>query len=127
VKPRVLVIDDDRRARSIVERTLQRAGYHVLSAINGVEGMRLWRNTRPDLVITEIIMPEKDGIETMMEIRKLEPAAKVLAMTGYLQRGKVNFLEIVRSLGADGVLAKPFRADELLAEVGACLDLPAVA
>ena len=127
MNPRVLVIDHDRNARRVVERTLQRAGYRVISAFDGAEGLRLWRHTRPDLVITEIVMPEKDGIETMLEIRKLEPKAKILAMTGYIQRGAVNFLEIIRSLGADGVLAKPFVGEQLLAEVDACLQLPAVA
>jgi CheY-like chemotaxis protein len=127
VNHRVLVIDDDRNAGRTIERILQRAGYRVISAVNGAEGLRLWRHTRPDLVITEVVMPEQDGIETMLAIRKLEPRAKILAMTGYLQRGMVNFLEIIRSLGADGVLAKPFRGEQLLVEVDACLQLPAAA
>jgi len=117
----ILVIEDSRALRLIVEHSLLEAGYTVTSAVDGSEGMRLWHQTRPELVITDIMMPERDGIETIQEIRREAPQAKILAMTGYSCSGSIDFPEMLRRLGADDVLTKPFLPKALLAKVRAML------
>lgn len=114
---RVLVIDDSKVVRRTVEAMLRDAGYAALAASDGREGMEMWRETQPDLVLTDIMMPERDGIETMMEIRRHCPQAKILAMTGFSHSGSVDFGEMLRRLGADDVLIKPFNPEVLLAKV----------
>lgn len=114
---RVLVIDDSAVMRRLVMMTLNDAGYAAYSASDGEEGMRLWQQTEPELVITDIMMPERDGIETIMEIRRHRPRAKILAMTGFRHSGSVDFAEMLQRLGADDVLVKPFDPEVLLTRV----------
>ncbi|HUJ97474.1 MAG TPA: response regulator [Stellaceae bacterium] len=119
----VLVIDDSNVVRHAVERTLSGAGYSAVAAADGEEGIRLWQEARPGLVITDIMMPERDGIETIMEIRRRCPDAKILAMTGFRHSGSVDFAEMLRRLGADDVLIKPFDPEVLLAKVDRLVNL----
>ncbi len=119
----VLVIDDSKVVRRLVETTLSEAGYSAVAASDGSEGMQLWRETQPALVITDIMMPERDGIETMIEIRRHCPQAKILAMTGFRHSGSVDFAEMLRRLGADDVLIKPFAPEVLLAKVDRLISL----
>lgn len=123
----VLVIDDSKTVRRTVETTLADAGYAVLVAADGSEGVRLWQEAQPELVVTDIMMPERDGIETIMEIRRRCPQAKILAMTGFRHTGSVDFGEMLRRLGADDVLIKPFGPEVLLAKVDRLISLGPVA
>src|SRR5689334_21685732 len=103
----ILVIDDDPAMRRLVTRVL--AGRHkVIEAENGAEGLTLRAQHHPDLIITDILMPQKEGIETMREVKKLAPATKIIAMSGDASPN-LMYLGMARSLGADAVLAKPFR------------------
>lgn len=114
---RVLVIDDDQAVRYTLDTILTAAGYEVMSAENGVAGMRLYRDTKPDLVITDIVMPDQEGIETIMEIRKADPDAKIIAISGGGRYGNGHFLELAMALGANASLAKPFDLDLLMSTV----------
>ena len=120
----ILVIEDSKALRLIVEHSLSQAGYTVMSAEDGSEGVRLWQETQPELVITDIMMPERDGIETIREIRRQKPHAKILAMTGFYHSGSIDFPDMLRRLGADDVLTKPFLPKALLAKVEAMLKRP---
>lgn len=119
----ILVVDDSKTILRAVETTLSEAGYAVIAAANGSEGVRLWEEAQPELVITDIMMPERDGIETMMEIRRRRPHAKILAMTGFRHSGSVDFGEMLLRLGADDVLIKPFGPEVLLAKVDRLVSL----
>ncbi|RLB31609.1 MAG: response regulator, partial [Deltaproteobacteria bacterium] len=79
---KILVIDDDEQIRHILRRFLERAGYEVLEASNGQEGMALYRKEGPELVITDIIMPKKEGMETIMDMKGEFPKAKIIAISG---------------------------------------------
>jgi YesN/AraC family two-component response regulator len=79
------------------------------------------RGGRPDLVITDIIMPEQEGIQTITEMRKAKPDAKIIVISGSRRIGNPDFLKMARSLGAMDVVSKPFDADELLTIVKNCL------
>ena len=110
----ILLIDDDQQLRTAVKRMLAAAGNHtVIEAKDGREGLAIFRSQRPSLVITDILMPEKEGIETIMDIRRSAPEVKIVAMSGGGSSGDTRFLQIAQKLGADAVLAKPVRAAEL--------------
>jgi CheY-like chemotaxis protein len=115
---RILVIDDEPAVRDAMRRILERAGHTVDTAANGVEGMRLFRIRRPDLVVTDLYMPEKEGIETIQDIRAEAPDVRILAVSGAsvpdALRGPLFDAEL---FGADATLAKPFTAEQLRAVV----------
>jgi CheY-like chemotaxis protein len=112
---RILVIDDDEQLRPMLLRMLQYAGYHVVAAANGTEGIRLNRGEPADLVITDIFMPEKEGLETIRELHKEFPELKIIAISGGSnQTQDFSALPYARKLGATATLAKPFRRGELL-------------
>lgn len=121
----VLVIDDSEAVRRSVERILADAGYFAIVASSGGEGLRLWQETQPELVVADVMMPERDGIELMMEMRRQDPAVKILAMTGFRHSGSVDFTEMLRRLGADDVLLKPLAPEVLLAKVDRLVSRPA--
>jgi DNA-binding NtrC family response regulator len=118
---KILVIDDDTIVRMTIVQILEDDGYEVSSAEDGVRGMALFLSERPDLVVTDIIMPEQEGIETITEMRKARPDAKIIAMTGGGRIGNIDFLKIAIALGAMNAVPKPFDPDELLMVVKACL------
>lgn len=119
----VLVIDDSKTVRRSVETLLTDAGYRVMAAGHG-DGIRLWQELRPELIVTDIMMPERDGIEMMMEIRRHCPETRILAMSGFRHSGSVDFAEMLRRLGADDVLDKPFAPEVLLTKVDRLACLP---
>jgi CheY-like chemotaxis protein len=111
---RILIIDDDRQARNVLQQILTRTGYEVIEAPDGVEGVRLFRTTPSDLVITDILMPEKEGLETIRELRQISPQVKIIAISGGGERGTLNFLHIAEKLGAQCTVRKPFSRQELV-------------
>jgi len=114
---RVLVIDESPVVRGAAERSLIEAGYEAISAADGREGLRVWREVHPDLVVADIMMPQRDGIETIMSIRRQQPGAAILATTCFSHGGTIDFPGLLRRLGADDVLAKPFAPETLLEKV----------
>lgn len=120
----VLVIDDEGGMRTLVRRILEGAGHAVLEAENGKAGHRLFAQHSPDLVVTDILMPEKEGIETIRDLRKGHPAVRILAISGGGSTGQMNYLRMAQALGADAVLPKPFRSAALLETVERMLQGP---
>jgi two-component system chemotaxis response regulator CheY len=118
---KILVIDDDTIVRETIIHILEDEAYEVVSAEDGARGMVVFRSEQPDLVITDIIMPEQEGIQTIAEMRKAKPDAKIIAISGGGRIGKADFLSMARALGAMDVIPKPFDPDELLTIVRDCL------
>ena len=116
---RILVIDDEQMLRRTLRALLERAGHAVVEAEDGVEGMAQFKAQRPDLVLTDIIMPNREGVETIGEMRRQAPELPIIAMSGGGSRGGDLFLTLAERLGA--TLAKPIRQAELLAAVDRCL------
>jgi DNA-binding response OmpR family regulator len=114
---KVLVIDDDDLVRYTLSRILQSNGYDVVTASDGQRGMVLFRDEYPDVVITDIIMPEQEGIDTIIQLRRERPGIKIIAISGGGRRRNVDYLQMAHSLGADEVIRKPFEAHELLARL----------
>jgi len=119
---KILVIEDNPIVRSTVGRILQAGGYEVISANDGLQGVAAFRKEQPDLVVTDIIMPEQEGIETIRQILSDRPNAKIIAISGGGRIGNTDFLQIARKVGATEVLPKPFDPDDLLQLVSNCLN-----
>jgi DNA-binding response OmpR family regulator len=118
---RVLVIDDDPQIRKAIERMLDAPEYAVSLVANGAEGVDCFRRVRHDLVITDVLMPVQEGVETIRELRLLAPSLPILAISGGWQFAGADLLDVVRRLGATEVLGKPFRVAQLRAAVARCL------
>jgi CheY-like chemotaxis protein len=114
---RILVVDDDGEIREVIKQILLRSGYEVTPAANGQEALDLQKANPADLIITDLIMPEKEGLETIMEIRRDYPSVKIIAMSGGGKIGPDNYLKTAKVLGAHMVLSKPFELGELLKAV----------
>ena len=112
---KILIVDDDEVLRGAMAKALQRLGHEIRTAENGRKAMQVHREWLPTLIITDLIMPEQEGFETIQAIRAKDKTVKIIAMSG---GGSVNpngYLEIARFLGADAILVKPFELEQLQA------------
>ena len=114
---RVLVIEDDKDLRSFIVKIMKTEKHEVVAAANGAAGMKLLQENPVDLVITDIFMPEQDGISTIIELQSDYPAVKIIVISGGGRLESVNFLELATNLGADQFLQKPFSVEEMVAMV----------
>ena len=110
----LLLIDDDLDFLMTTTKLLRRAGYEVRAAGSGREGLKLFARRPSGIVITDILMPDVEGMATILELRRHKPPPKILAISGGGYYGRMQYLDWARALGADAVLAKPFRISQLL-------------
>lgn len=110
---KILIIDDEPHILLMLKKMLERQGYEIDMATNGVEGIELMQKTRPDLVITDIIMPEKEGLETIREMIRIKADLKIIAMSGGGKVSAESYLKIAGIFGASRVIAKPFSMKEM--------------
>jgi DNA-binding response OmpR family regulator len=113
----ILIIDDEEGMRSLLVKALVQEGHAVREAPDGRVAMKSISSLTPDLIITDLLMPEKEGIETIVDVRKKYPAIKIIAMSGGLRHGKFDLLGLAAKVGADRTLAKPFSIFAMLATV----------
>ena len=121
---RILVIDDDGQVRGAIRRILERAGHTVLDAADGEAGIRVYRERPADLIITDIFMPERDGIETIQQLRREFPGVKIIAISGGDRTRSMDLGKDAELLGASRSLRKPFELTELLKAVSELLGEP---
>ncbi len=121
---RILIIDDNEQIRSLLREILELANFVVADAPNGEIGARLFRQQPADLVITDIFMPEKEGLETIRELRREFPDVKIIAISGGGSRGELAYLPAAKKLGAHRTFIKPFELDEMLTAVRELLGEP---
>jgi CheY-like chemotaxis protein len=110
----VLIIDDDAVTRTVVRAILESVGHTVSEAADGYAGLAVYYSNPLDLVITDILMPGKDGIETIRELRATNPEIKIVALSGDVRFDGSSILKAAHLFGANEVLEKPFRNDELV-------------
>lgn len=115
--PRILVIDDEQYILLMLKKMLERAGFDVDIAINGEEGLRYYHKYPADLIITDIVMPEKEGLETIRELKSDNPNVKIIAISGGGRADSKEYLESARLFGAERIFSKPFKQAELLKAV----------
>jgi CheY-like chemotaxis protein len=111
---RVLVIDDEPQIRSLLRLMLEREGFEVEEANDGIAGIKIYRQNPVDLIISDLIMPNKDGIGMIIELKKEFPDVKIIAMSGGGLNKPEGYLEGAKKLGAQRTLTKPIDRDKLL-------------
>jgi len=114
---RILIIDDEPQIRSMLRLMLERDGYEVVQAPDGIEGIRLYRQNPSDLIITDLIMPNKDGIGMIIDLKKEFPEVKIIAMSGGGLNKPDGYLKGAKKLGAAYTLTKPIDREEMLRAV----------
>jgi DNA-binding response OmpR family regulator len=110
----ILLVDDDEQLRPMLKIVLERAGHVVNEAGNGKEALASYSRQQTELVVTDLVMPDKEGLETIIELRRSYPALKIIAMSGGGRTGVQNYLDLAIKFGANHVLNKPFTNQELL-------------
>ena len=118
---RILVIDDEPAIRGLLRQVLERAGHSVEEASNGREGIEQAEADEFDMVITDIVMPEREGIETIMRIKQCRPDTKIIVISGGGHRLAMDFLPVAKELGADLTFPKPFKPTEIVEAVDTLL------
>ncbi len=109
---RILIIDDDSALRQTMRKIVERIGHEADEAEDGAVGLRLFRERSYDLVVTDLLMPEKEGIETILELREEDPDVPILAVSGGMTLDRTGPLADAEALGADASLPKPFAVEE---------------
>lgn len=118
---RVLVLDDEDEVRTVLMRALEREGHEALGAVDGLEGLQVVRTQPIDMVVTDLVMPEVDGLEFMQELARLRPGTPVIAISGGGVWDARSLLEVAGTLGALRTLSKPFELAEFLSLVNEVL------
>lgn len=114
---RILVVEDDDQVRRLIDQILQRAGHDVVSAPDGSDALRLFDREDFDLIITDLIMPEMEGMQTIRELRKKDKSIPLIAMSGGGRMNADDYLDTARIIGADRTFRKPFSRADLLTAV----------
>ena len=115
--PRILVIDDQTQVRDLLKVVLNREGYEVFVAPNGREGLKAFYEAQPDLIITDLIMPDKEGLELITEIRGHSVEPKIIAISGGGRIHPEDYLALAEKLGAQRTFSKPFEQHEIIQAV----------
>jgi DNA-binding response OmpR family regulator len=109
----ILVVDDDQDLRQLVCRMLDQQGHRTLEASNGIAGLRILETTPVDVILTDVVMPDLEGLEFIRRIRRLSLSSKVIVMSGGGRGSAGDYLALATLFGADATLPKPFSATEL--------------
>lgn len=120
----ILVIDDDKLMRLALARILVSAGYNVVQASDGDEGLQCYRTQEFDLVITDLIMPDKEGIQIIRELKKENSKIRIIAMSAGGRGGATDYLKWAKLMGAKQCLSKPIKREDLLLAVSSVLAMP---
>jgi DNA-binding response OmpR family regulator len=124
--PRILVIEDEPQVRSAIQKRLELEGFEVTAAEDGQKGVKAFRENPADLVITDIIMPEKEGLECIKELTGHFSGVKIIAISGGGRIGPFDYLDLAKKFGASRAFKKPFDWPEMLAAIRELLSLPPV-
>ncbi len=121
--PGVLIIEDDNELREMLKAALSRIDIEVQEASNGREALKQFKPNVTDLVVTDVIMPEEDGLKVIMKMKELKPGIKIIAISGGGKAGPGSYLQMAKTLGADRVFSKPFSVSDLISEISSLLRL----
>lgn len=115
--PGILIVEDDNELREMLSLSLLRHKFTVIEATNGKDAIMHFRPSLTDLIVTDLIMPEEDGLKVIMKLKELKPSLKVIAISGGGKAGPGSYLNLARLLGADAVFSKPFSVNELISKI----------
>lgn len=115
--PGILIVEDDNELREMLSLSLTRHKFTVIEAANGKDAIMHFKPSLTDLIVTDLIMPEEDGLKVIMKLKELKPSLKVIAISGGGKAGPGSYLNLARLLGADAVFSKPFSVNELILKI----------
>ena len=118
----VLIVEDDKELREMLKLSLLRRNFTVLEAENGKAAITHFKPLITDLVVTDLIMPEEDGLKVVIKLRELKPSIKIIAISGGGKVGPGSYLNLAKALGADAIYSKPFSINDLIAKIELLLD-----
>src|ERR1035437_2498495 len=120
--PGVLIVEDDKELREMLKLSLLRRNFTVLEAENGKAAITHFKPLITDLVVTDLIMPEEDGLKVVIKLRELKPSIKIIAISGAGKVGPGSYLNLAKALGADAIYSKPFSINDLIAKIEQLLE-----
>jgi CheY-like chemotaxis protein len=115
--PGVLIVEDDKELREMLKVSLIRRKFTVIEAANGKEAIIHFKPSITDLVVTDLIMPEEDGLKVIIKLRELKPSIKIIAISGGGKAGPGSYLNLAKALGANEVYSKPFSINVLISRI----------
>jgi CheY-like chemotaxis protein len=113
----ILIVEDDKELREMLKISLTRRKHSVYETENGREAITHFKPSSTDLVVTDLIMPEEDGLKVIIKLRELKPSIKIIAISGGGKAGPSSYLNLAMALGADAVFTKPFSTNELITKI----------
>jgi CheY-like chemotaxis protein len=113
----ILIVEDDRELREMLKISLARRKYIVFEAENGRDAIAHFKPAATDLVVTDLIMPEEDGLKVIIKLREMKPSVKIIAISGGGKAGPGSYLNLARALGADAIYSKPFSTNDLISKI----------
>jgi CheY-like chemotaxis protein len=121
--PGILIVEDNRELREMLKESLSRRKFTVLEAENGKDAIIHFKPGMTDLVVTDLIMPEEDGLKVIMKLREAKPSIKVIAISGGGKAGPASYLNLAKALGADAIYSKPFSVNEMIDKIEELLEI----
>jgi DNA-binding response OmpR family regulator len=118
----VLLVEDDNDLRQMLASAIGKKKHTVIEASNGRDALNKFKYSLVDLVVTDLLMPEQDGIGLIMELKKAKESLRIIAISGGGKAGPSNYLDIARTLGADAVFSKPFSLQDIMREIDKLLE-----
>jgi CheY-like chemotaxis protein len=113
----ILIVEDDKDLREMLKTSLLQRKFTVIEASNGKDALLRFKPSVTDLVITDLIMPDEDGLKVIIKIKEIKPSIKVIAISGGGKAGPGNYLNLAKALGADEIYSKPFSINDLLNKI----------
>jgi CheY-like chemotaxis protein len=120
--PGILIVEDDKELREMLKISLLRNNFTVLEAENGKDAIIHFKPLLTDLVVTDLIMPEEDGLKVVIKLKELKPSIKIIAISGGGKVGPGSYLNLAKALGADAIYSKPFSINDLVVKIEELLD-----
>jgi DNA-binding response OmpR family regulator len=120
--PGILLVEDDKDLREMLKSSLKRKRFSVLEAENGKDAIIHFKPTMTDLVVTDLLMPEEDGLKVIMKLREIKPSIKIIAISGGGKAGPGSYLNLAKALGADNIYSKPFSINDMISRIEELLD-----
>ena len=121
--PGILIVEDEKELREMLKISLIRRNFSVLEAVNGKEAIIHFKPSLTDLVVTDLIMPDEDGLKVIIKLKELKPSLKIIAISGGGKAGPGSYLNLAKALGADATYSKPFPVSDLIAKIEQLLNI----
>jgi DNA-binding response OmpR family regulator len=115
--PGILLVEDDHELREMLKVSLLRHNYTVLEAVNGRDAITHFKPLMTDLIVTDLIMPEEDGLKVIMKLKEIKSSVKIIAISGGGKAGPGSYLNLAKVLGADAIFSKPFSISDLVSKI----------